>query len=292
MPLRHFLIGLLFAALFLPSSASAQPTYKLDVKPHLKPLATLTLKDGRLTRTALADDPGFRLQYDFKKDGKTVAVVEARASGVLAIPQKTAGTYSVVLELFYPGYTGGSGQKGQFKAVSNEIRFRVDAGAKASDPVKVVLLEATKPALPAAGKPALSIQCGKGSGKQDEVISQGFGYKLVQGASFDGWAKTATRTHCWYDAKLLRFELSVPPGKPVTVRLLFVDGDGLKRKQRVVLQGMRRGDFEGFGGPGKKLEVALTAADTRAGKIEVVVENLNPAANAVVSTVELIPAAP
>jgi hypothetical protein len=284
--LCFLIVGFLCA----PSRSAAQPTYKLDVKPHLKPLATLTVKDGKLTRTAIVDDPGFRLQYHFK-DGKSSTVMNARAGTTLAIPQNTPGTYTVVLEMFYPAYKGGTGQKGEFKPVSNVIQFRVEAGARPTDPVKVVLVEPPKPALPPAGKPALVIQCGKGSGKQqDELLSRGFGYKLLQGTAFDGWAKTATRTHCWYDARQVRFELSVPRGTTGMLRLLFVDADGLKRKQRAIVLGKVRGEFENFGGVGKTLEVALTAADTRAGKIEVTLENLNATANAVVSAVEIIPA--
>jgi hypothetical protein len=274
------------------SRVHAQPTYQLDVKAHLKPLATLTLKGAKLSRSAVKDDPGFRLQYHFQKAGKTVAVVEARSNPVVDVPPKAAGTYTVVLELFYPAYKGGILQKGQFKAVSNVLTFRVEPGAKPSDPVKVVLVEPPRPALPAAGQPALVIQCGKGAGKlQDELVLKGYGYKLLQGAAFAGWPKTAARTYCWYDARLLRFEVTVPPATAGILRLHLVDGDNLQRKEKVTVQGQPRGDFEAFGGAGKKLDVALTAADTRVGKIDVVLQNLNPAVNAVVSTVEFIPAA-
>jgi hypothetical protein len=268
--------------------ASAQPTYKLDVKPHLKPLATLSLKNARLSRTAVKDDPGFRLQYHFRQGGKTVATVEARSNPTLAIPQKEAGIYTVVLELFYPAYKGGIQQKGEFKPVSNVIRFQVVAGAKPRGPVKVVLVELP---MPVRGKPALVLQCGKGSGKnQEELISKGYGYSLLQGSLFDAWAKTAGKTHAWVDAKEVRFELAVPPGTAGTLRLFFVDGDSRKRKLRVTVQAKARGDVEGFGMAGKKWEIKLTAADTKAGKVEVMVQTLNPAASAVLSTLEFIPA--
>jgi hypothetical protein len=275
-----------FLGWFAP--APAQPTYKLDVKPHLKPLATLSLKNAKLIRTAVKDDPGFRLQYHFRQGGKTVATVEGRSNATLAIPQKEAGIYTVVLELFYPAYKGGTQQKGEFKPVSNVIRFQVLAGAKPKDPVKVVLVE---PPMPVAGKAALVIQCGKGSGKnQEELVSKGYGYSLLQGSSFDGWAKTAGKTHAWVDAKEVRFEVAVLPGTEGTLRLFFVDGDSRKRKLRVTVQGKARGDIEGFGATGKKWEVKLTAADTKSGKVEVMVQTLNPAANAVLSTLEFIPA--
>jgi hypothetical protein len=141
------LVLALVTAAWLATSAAAQPTYKLDVKPDLKPQATLTLDGGRLTRSALKDDPGFRLQYHFKKDGKDLDTAEARSNPTLDVPQKEAGTYTVVLDLFYPAYKGGTAQKGEFKAVSNVLTYRVEPGAKPGDPSKVVLVE-TPPAPP------------------------------------------------------------------------------------------------------------------------------------------------
>jgi len=126
----------------------AQPTYKLEVKPNLKPLAKLELKGTRIVRTAVKDDPGFRLQYHFKKNGKSLKTVEARANPALDIPDKTAGTYSVVLELFYPAYKGGDKQKGEFKAISNEITYRVESGHKPGVPVKLVPETPKPPAKP------------------------------------------------------------------------------------------------------------------------------------------------
>ena len=123
---------LIACVVFLASvrPACAQPTYKLDVKPNLKPQATLKLEGAKITRTALKDDPGYRLQYTFKKDGKPLETVEARANAALDVPQKEAGTYSVVLELFYPAYKGGTAQKGEFKPVSNVVTYKVEAGGK------------------------------------------------------------------------------------------------------------------------------------------------------------------
>ncbi|MBY0525962.1 MAG: hypothetical protein K2R98_21390 [Gemmataceae bacterium] len=123
----------------------AQPTYKLSVKPDLKPLATLQLEGAKISRTDLKDDPGFRLQYHFKKDGKSLAQVEARTSDKLDVPQKEAGTYTVVLELFYPAYKGGTAQKGEFKTVSNVLTYKVEPAAKPDEPVKVTVIETPAP---------------------------------------------------------------------------------------------------------------------------------------------------
>lgn len=129
-------------------SAAAQPTYRLGVKPDLKPLATLKIDGVKIGRTELDDDPGFRLQYHFKKDGKTLSQVEARSAETLEVPHKEAGTYTVVLELFYPGYKTGTVTKGEFKPVSNVLTYTVEPGAKPEDPVKVTLVEAPKPPAP------------------------------------------------------------------------------------------------------------------------------------------------
>jgi hypothetical protein len=143
-----FALGVL---LFTSVPALAQPTYKLDVKPNLKPLATLKLEGNRITRTALKDDPGFRLQYHIKKDGKTVSTVEGRANLAIDAPAE-AGTYVIVLELFYPAYKGGTAQKGEFKAVSNPLTCRVEVPAKPGEAPKVVLVEAPMPPVPAPKK--------------------------------------------------------------------------------------------------------------------------------------------
>jgi hypothetical protein len=270
----HAVLGLFLLAL----SASAQPTYQLNVKPHLKPLVTLRLEGERISRSSVQDDPGFRLQYHFKKEGKTVVFVEARSNQSLDIPQKEAGTYTVVVELFYPAYKGGNMQKGEFKAVSEILTYRVEPGT----PVRVTFIEPPKH--------ALVIQCGKGNGKeQDERIGQGYGYQLLQGSVFDGWPKTAGKTHCWQDAKLVRFALTLPPGTAGTLRLLLVEGDGVARKQRITVQGKAVGDLAGFGVLGKSVEVPVTAADAKDGKLEVTLQNLGPAGTAVVSAVEFTP---
>lgn len=122
----------------LPTSALAQPTYKLGVYTHVKPLATLKLDGNKLSRTEVKDDPGFRLQYHFLKEGKELATIDARANPTLELPHKEAGTYTVALEVFYPTFKG-SGQKGEFKAVSNVISYRLQAGPNGT--MQVVVIE-------------------------------------------------------------------------------------------------------------------------------------------------------
>jgi hypothetical protein len=268
--------------LFLCGSyLAAQPTYRLEVRPFVKPQASLTLEGSKVKRSMVKDDPGFRLQYHIKKDGKTLSTVEARSQPALDLPQKDAGTYSVVLELFYPTYKPGNAQKGQFKAISNVLTYRLTPGPKPGAPAKIQLVE------PPAPVAALVLRCGKGNGKtQEEKSAKGFSYKLLQGANFDSWPKTAAATHCWMDAKEVRFELTVPANTGGVLRLHFIDGDNKQRKQLVLVQGKAQGEIAGFAGMGKRLEVSVSAAELPSGKIEVRVQNLGPAGGAVISGVE------
>lgn len=134
-------LAVLAASLFLlPTTLWAQPTYKLDVRQGLEPRAVLTLDGLRIVRTAVRDDPGFRLQWHFKMDGKTVATPSARAELEVEVQQLQPGEYSVVLELFHPAYKGGTVQKGEFKPVSNLLLFRLEAPSKPGDPMRPVLL--------------------------------------------------------------------------------------------------------------------------------------------------------
>src|SRR5262249_15085834 len=131
---RLLVVALLFAVCSGP--ALAQPTYRLDAKRDLKPRGTLTLANGKVKRSVVTDDSGFRLQFHFQKDGKTIATLDARADATVALPQTTPGTYSVVLELFHPAYKGGKAQKGEFKPISAVLTYRI----KSQKPLDVVIV--------------------------------------------------------------------------------------------------------------------------------------------------------
>src|SRR3954449_4914649 len=123
MPVRRLALVL---SLLCACAAAAQPTYKLDAKRDLKPAATLRLAEGKVTRSAVADDPGYRLQFHFKKDGKTIATPEARSETSVALPATEVGTYSVTLELFYPSYKGETQRRGELKPISEPITYKVE----------------------------------------------------------------------------------------------------------------------------------------------------------------------
>ncbi len=139
--------------------------------------------------------------------------------------------------------------------------------------------------------PTLIIQCGRGkdSVKQNDLLAKGYGYRLTQGEMQDAWKAESLKTHCWYHDREVRFEVTVPPHTAGELRMLFFEPDVSTRKQTLAVQGREIGTYEKFA-EGRLVTVPLTAEETRAGKIEVVLKNLVPNNNAVVSTVEFLPA--
>jgi len=118
--------------------SAAQPTYRLDVKADLKPAVQLRLDGLKVHRSAVTDDPGFRLQYLFRKEGQPIASLEARSRQSVDLPKLEPGVYNVAIELFFPAYKGGAAQKGQFKPISNVITYRIEVGS----PARAVVLPA------------------------------------------------------------------------------------------------------------------------------------------------------
>ncbi len=64
------------------------------------PKATISLDGRKLTRSDVTQDWGSKLQWVFKRDGKVVATVAARAEHSYEHDDKTPGKYEVVLQLF------------------------------------------------------------------------------------------------------------------------------------------------------------------------------------------------
>lgn len=146
--------------------------------------------------------------------------------------------------------------------------------------------------VPRPQAPALVVQCGKGGGKlQDEHLAPGYSVKLHQGEHYDGWPKDLARTHCWAHGGIIRFDINLPQPTAGIVRMHFFDPERV-RKQMVVVQGHVAGTFDNFAPPGIWVDVPVTAADTKTGKVEVFIENQNKGVNAVVSTVQFVPTTP
>jgi hypothetical protein len=58
----------------------------------------------------------------------------------VALPATEPGTYTVVLELFYPAYKGGDQRKGEFKPISDSITYKVET----QKPLKVSIIPPMK----------------------------------------------------------------------------------------------------------------------------------------------------
>jgi serine/threonine protein kinase len=171
--------------------------------------------------------------------------------------------------------------------------------------------ERTAPTLPVSGaslaaarQPALVIACGKGrrigpgqgviaGTKQEAVVAEGFGCTLLNGYASDAHFPTITPPHCWWEFWSLRFEVRVPPGTSGTLRLQFIDGDNKNRKQKLHVQDREVAVIQDFSFPGKWIEVAVSPADTKEGKILVRLANLaGTTGNCVISMIEFVPLAP
>lgn len=286
------------AAVAFFTSADAllgQGTYKLEVKTQLKPAAALTFEGTKIQRSALKDDPGFRLQYTFKKDGKPLKSLEARGAESVDLPDQSPGTYSVTLELFHPSYKSGSVQKGQFRQASNELIYELKAPAKAGGPAQVKLI-GNKPLIDTSrvlGKPAVVLQCGKGGGKEEkELLAPGYEFQLLQGTRHDGWGPPAGKSHAWLDKDKVHFVLKVPVGVAGVLRLHSVDGEGTNfrfRMQKLLVEGKEIATQAVFHGAGVVEVIDISAKDTQDGKIDVVFQNALRPLTAVVSVVEFFP---
>lgn len=120
-------------ASLLPTRARAQATFPMKIKrvEELNPKATLKLEGRTVTRSDIARDPGYRIQWHVKKDGKTVAQVNARPDKSYAHADASAGKYTIVLELFFPEYKATSkDSKGLFKPISDEVSYAIDGPPK------------------------------------------------------------------------------------------------------------------------------------------------------------------
>ena len=71
-----------------------------------------------------------RLADGLERVDRGLATIEARSQAKVDVPKLVPGVYTVTLELFYPTYKGGTAQKGEFKAISNELTYRVESAEK------------------------------------------------------------------------------------------------------------------------------------------------------------------
>lgn len=93
------------------------------------PMAELKLAGRRVTRTDVAGDWGMMLRWRVTRDGKEVATAPARADHSYEHPDKTPGTYAVVLQTWkYVNYAKdakGEFTKSQFIDISNTVTYTI-----------------------------------------------------------------------------------------------------------------------------------------------------------------------
>ncbi|MDB5306291.1 MAG: hypothetical protein JWO38_493 [Gemmataceae bacterium] len=93
------------------------------------PHAEIRLDGRRVTRTDVANDWGMMLRWAVSRDGKAVATAPARADATYEHPDKTPGTYEIVLQTWkYVNYAKGA--DGEFTAskfieISNKVTYKI-----------------------------------------------------------------------------------------------------------------------------------------------------------------------
>jgi hypothetical protein len=93
------------------------------------PKAELRLNGRKVTRSTVMNDWGLMLRFVVKKNGKEVATVPARADESYEHPDKTPGTYTIVLQSWkYVNYAKDA--KGEFTVskfveISNVVTYTI-----------------------------------------------------------------------------------------------------------------------------------------------------------------------
>ena len=146
-------------------------------------------------------------------------------------------------------------------------------------------------ALPSTSKPpepgaAFAVNCGNVS-EEDDFFKPGWDYTLKKGYTYSGWPTEVN--HCWADSNSLQFDIICPKGASGTLKMYILDGDNFTggREQAITVAGRLIGEYRNFQ-KGVWVETPVTQADTVSGRIPVVMKNLKPGANAVVSIIRFI----
>jgi len=132
----------------------------------------------------------------------------------------------------------------------------------------------------------LVLHCGRADG-DDEFLAPGWDFTFRRGYGYAGWPTEVN--HCWADYDALAFDIVCPKGAAGTLRMYIIDGDNFAggRKQSVAVAGRLIGVYANFQA-GRWIEVPVSAADTARGRVAVVMKNLKPGGNAVVSLVRFV----
>ena len=93
------------------------------------PHAAIRLEGRRLIRTEVSNDWGLRLQWEIRRDGRVVALVNARPDLAYEHPDTAPGTYEVVLQKWrYVNYAknpAGEFTTSTFMVISNRVTYTI-----------------------------------------------------------------------------------------------------------------------------------------------------------------------
>jgi hypothetical protein len=101
----------------------------MDQKYEGNPRAEIRLVGRRVIRTEVVNDWGLRLQWEIRRDGKVIATPLARLDLSYEHPDKTPGTYEIVLQMWkYVDYRKGANGEftnSKFVTISNKVTFKI-----------------------------------------------------------------------------------------------------------------------------------------------------------------------
>src|SRR5262245_9092182 len=116
-----------------PLPVSRQPRRRRILSMEQKfdgaPRAELKVTGRRVTRTAVTHDWGLHLRWVIRRDGKEVATAPARAETSYEHPDKTPGTYEIVLQMWkYVDYRKNAEREfinSKYVEVSNKVTYTI-----------------------------------------------------------------------------------------------------------------------------------------------------------------------
>ena len=92
------------------------------------PQAEITHADHKLSRSEVTNDWGLRVQWLIKRDGQVIANPNARADLTYEHPDKTPGTYEIVLQMWkYVNYRKKDGEfvDSKYIDISNTVSYTI-----------------------------------------------------------------------------------------------------------------------------------------------------------------------
>jgi hypothetical protein len=101
----------------------------MDQKFDAPPKAEISLEGRRVTRGAVVNDWGLRIQWEVRRDGKVVATPAARADASYEHADATAGKYEIVLQMWkyvdYKKKPDGEYVNSRFIDISNKVSYTI-----------------------------------------------------------------------------------------------------------------------------------------------------------------------